>query len=115
MNITEIENIDDQLKLKIIEILKNIIEMKITEEMEKEIKEFMKEMQEEKIFEMYNLPEGLEEDQENIFQLQKWIEEGGGSTDGLEVRFMSNVYRGVFLKRPAKVWEILIFFRMGKF
>ena len=52
---------------------------------------------------IYKVPEGLEEANENINQLIKWIESGGGYTQGLEVRFFNDVYRGVFLKKSAKV------------
>ena len=40
---------------------------------------------------------------ENIKKMEEWIREGGGSTSGLEVRFVSDVYRGVFLRDNAKV------------
>ena len=52
---------------------------------------------------VYKLPEGLEEDNDNILKMVRWIEEGGGSMDALEVRFYSSVYRGVFLKQDAEV------------
>jgi len=52
---------------------------------------------------LYKVPEGLEEANQNIESLVTWIEDGGGYTRGLEVRFFNNVYRGVFLTGSAKV------------
>lgn len=52
---------------------------------------------------LYKVPEGLEEASANIENLVKWIEDGGGYTKGLEVRFFNDVYRGVFLTGAAKV------------
>ena len=51
----------------------------------------------------YKIPPGLEQDAENIALMEQWIKEGGGNTKGLEVRFLNNVYRGVFLTSDAKV------------
>lgn len=52
---------------------------------------------------MYSVPSGLEEASENIDCLIKWIQEGGGYTQSLEVRFFNDVYRGVFLTESASV------------
>jgi hypothetical protein len=67
------------------------------------------------IIDVYKVPEGLEEANENIEKMVEWLESGGGSMDGLEVRFFSNVYRGVFLKKDAKVrFPIYRYLRMLK-
>ena len=51
----------------------------------------------------YHLPQGLEAANENVLKMINWIEEGGGLTDTLEVRFVSDVYRGVFLRKDVPV------------
>lgn len=58
---------------------------------------------------LYKVPSGLEEAAANIDNLVKWIEDGGGYTKGLEVRFFNDVYRGVFLTGSAKVKFLKVF------
>lgn len=93
----------DEVKQKSLEILKKIFEDKICEKFNSEIMEIFGENTGIGVEAPYVLPEGLEEDNENIKKMEEWIREGGGSTSGLEVRFVSDVYRGVFLRDNAKV------------
>lgn len=83
--------------------LRVIFEEKNCKKMESEILDFFGENEGEVMDKPYKLPEGLEEDAENIRRLEEWIANGGGKTLDLEVRFVSDVYRGVFLRRDMKV------------
>lgn len=102
LNLNETEP-DESVLASIKKSLKLIFEQKTCKKMENLILDFFGENEEGDTEKPYKLPEGLEEDAENIKKLEEWIEREGGETFNLEVRFMSDVYRGVFLKKDMKV------------